>query len=383
MRIVHLTSVHPWSDIRIFVKMCGSLAYAGHDVCLVVPRADGAEIEKVDGVTVYSVPPSHNRFQRMTQTAEAVLNLAVSLNGDIYHFHDPELLRLAPKWQAKLKRPFVYDAHEDYRVKMREKTWLPFGVGRLLDVAVGKMEDSATSKLAGIVCATPNIAARFRTHALVETIYNYPIINELIGGEVTERVHNQFVYVGGVTRIRGAREMVEAAGISGRVVLALAGRISPDSFSKELSGLQGWGNTDCKGFLNRDGVRNLLSKSCAGLVLSHPTPANEVSYPIKLFEYMSAGLPVIASDFPLWREIISSSGCGLLVDPLNAVAIAKAMEYILDHPVEAEEMGRRGRKAVVEKYSWDAESRKLIAFYEKVLQRCKVYLSMKGRNTNE
>jgi glycosyltransferase involved in cell wall biosynthesis len=84
---------------------------------------------------------------------------------------------------------------------------------------------------------------------------------------------------------------------------------------------------------------------------------------------MSAGIPVIASDFPLWRHIIEEAKCGLLVDPLNPEKIAKAMEWILDHPEEAQKMGENGLKAIETKYNWNNECRKLILFYEKLLQK--------------
>lgn len=86
-----------------------------------------------------------------------------------------------------------------------------------------------------------------------------------------------------------------------------------------------------------------------------------------MFEYMSASLPVIASDFPLWRRIIDGAGCGLLVDPLNSEAIVEAMRWILDHPTEAEAMGMRGRQAVERTYNGDAEAEKLLNLYKKLL----------------
>ena len=93
---------------------------------------------------------------------------------------------------------------------------------------------------------------------------------------------------------------------------------------------------------------------------------------------MAASLPVIASDFPLWRQIVDGAGCGLLVDPLDPKAIAGAIQWLLDNPHEAEAMGRRGRQAVATEYNWDRETRKLVALYNRMLdgQECK---SMYGR----
>ncbi|QYX56780.1 glycosyltransferase [Roseovarius sp. SCSIO 43702] len=82
---------------------------------------------------------------------------------------------------------------------------------------------------------------------------------------------------------------------------------------------------------------------------------------------MGAGLPVIASDFPLWRQIVDGAGCGLLADPQDPRAIARAMDWILDNPDEAEEMGRRGKHAVETTYNWPTEAEKLVAFYNERL----------------
>jgi glycosyltransferase involved in cell wall biosynthesis len=131
--------------------------------------------------------------------------------------------------------------------------------------------------------------------------------------------------------------------------------------------MPGWARVDFHGWADRPAVARILASCRGGLVLFHPEPNHVTAQPNKMFEYMAAGLPVIASDFPLWREIVDGAGCGLLVDPMDPAAIARAMQWIIDHPEEAAEMGRRGRAAVEHTYNWEAESTKLIELYRRLL----------------
>ena len=83
-----------------------------------------------------------------------------------------------------------------------------------------------------------------------------------------------------------------------------------------------------------------------------------------MFEYMAAGIPVIASDFPLWREIVLGNQCGLCVDPMDPIAIANAIDYLVQHPAAARQMGENGRRAVLEHYNWSVEEAKLLIYYK-------------------
>jgi glycosyltransferase involved in cell wall biosynthesis len=82
---------------------------------------------------------------------------------------------------------------------------------------------------------------------------------------------------------------------------------------------------------------------------------------------MASGLPVIASNFPLWKEIVNGNKCGICVDPLRPSDIAQAVEYLINHPESRKEMGRKGKNAVFKTYNWENESEKLISLYERIL----------------
>jgi glycosyltransferase involved in cell wall biosynthesis len=150
--------------------------------------------------------------------------------------------------------------------------------------------------------------------------------------------------------------------------MMLAGPFSPKGLLTELESLPGWARVQNLGVLDRPSVANLLSRVRLGLLVLQPEPNFVNARPIKLFEYMAAGIPVIASDFPLWRQIIGEARCGLLVDPQDPQAIARAMQYLLSHDAEAEAMGRRGRKAACELYNWNSEERVLLKFYSDLLE---------------
>src|SRR5262249_30305992 len=142
------------------------------------------------------------------------------------------------------------------------------------------------------------------------------------------------------------------------------GHFNPSAYIDEVRLMPGWAQTDYAGWLSRQQVASLLAQARLGLLLSHPFPGHEGAQPNKLFEYMSVGLPVVASDFPLWREILNGVGGGLVVNPRDPQAIAGAIRWLLEHPGEAEAMGRRGMQAVRRSFHWDNEADKLLSLYE-------------------
>lgn len=364
--IAHLTSAHPREDTRIFHKMCRTLEANGFEVALIV--ADGKSDETLHSIAIHDVGASLGRRDRILHAPGRVFEKALELNAGLYHLHDPELLPIGLKLKELGKR-VIFDSHEDVPRQMLSKPYLNKPTRWVIAQVLRIYEFWAYRQLDGVIAATPFIRDKFlKLNLFTVDINNYPILSELSSTTCWSARRPEVCYVGGIAEIRGIVDVVEAMGhlrSAGR--LNLAGCFSDASLEQRLQDHAGWQRVNPLGFVDRAGVRDVLARSMAGLVTFHPLPNHIDAQPNKMFEYMSAGIPVIASDFPLWREIIAGNDCGLLVDPLNSEAIARAIDYLITHPKDAERMGRNGRQAVERRYNWDHQSQKLSDFYNRVL----------------
>lgn len=357
---MHLSSAHPDMDVRIFYKECSSLANNKSihlDVHLVLA---GVEERKENNVTIHNVPIELNsRLKRMWKTVNNVYKKAVELDGDIYHLHDPELLRIAMKLKRRGKK-VIYDAHEDLPRQILGKDYLKFK--NFVSRSVERLENRITRKLDAIVTATPFIRDRFlKINANTIDINNYPLLSEIDSTESSYEKQNKVCFIGGISKIRGITELVQAMALVD-VRCALAGSIS-ESYKEELIKEKGWENIDELGFISREISLKIKSESIAGIVTFLPLPNHINAQPNKIFEYMASGIPVIGSRFPLWVEIIEKNNCGFCVDPRKPEEIAKAIQTLKDNPELAQQMGERGRKLVNEVYNWGVEEQKLIGLY--------------------
>lgn len=365
-RIVHLSSAHPRFDTRIFVKQCRSLASHGHQVSLVV--ADGLGDACRDGVQVVDVGRPSGRRERMLHTTRRVGRAALALGADVYQLHDPELIPVGLRL-VMAGRKVVFDAHEDVPNQLLDKPYLPPRSARLLSRVYGMLEASALRRFDGVLAATPTIRDRLAAHnALVVDVNNYPRAEEFMGPALDARARESFCYVGSISAIRGIRELVQACALLRTPArLSLAGSFAEAELEAEVRRQPGWQRVDAHGHLDRGGIAGVMGRAFAGLVTLLPTASYRDALPVKMFEYMAAGIPVIASDFPLWRGIVEGSRCGLCVDPRDPAAIAAAIDYLATHPRQARDMGASGRRAVLDRYNWENEEAKLIAFYADLL----------------
>lgn len=365
-RVVHASTGHHRNEIRVHLKECNSLAAAGYEVYFVV--ADGKGDEKIGDVMIVDSGRSTGRLDRMFQATRRVYRKALALNAELYHLHDPELLPIGLKLKRQGKR-VVFDSHEDVPKQILGKHYLHPVLRRLISWVFARYERFVCSRFDGIVAATPSIRDKFaKINVRSIDINNFPMLGELDSKVPWSGKGNEVCYVGTIAQIRGIKELVRAMELTDSGVrLNLVGAFAEAEVEAEVRSYPGWRHVNVLGVQDRQGVADVLGRSVAGLVNLHPLINYLDALPIKMFEYMSAGIPVIASDFDLWKQIVEGSGCGLCVNPLDPAAIASAIDYMVSHPDEARTMGENGRQAVLSRYNWAREEEKLLGFYDQLL----------------
>lgn len=383
-RICLITSVHPAADVRISHKQAMTLSRAGYDVVLIAP----AHLGGLPSALSHTSPASHsshssavrlvqvrlpqNRLGRMVVGSLRVLGAALKARARIYHFHDPELLPVGLLLKI-LGKTVVYDVHEDYPEQVKSKHYLPVYLRGAVSSLVGLAEKAIAARLDGIVCATDAIAAKFQ-HGRAITVRNYPLLSHTPHSPSVPRssffrlVHLSGTLIPG----RGVTSMVRAMELlDDRFELLLAGRFVTPEYEAAVRAMAGFERVRYIESVPHEQVWALYEECDAGLVCLLPLERYKVSLPVKMFEFMAAGLPVIASDFPLFRELVEGNGCGICVDPEAPERIASAARRLAGDAELVRQMGEMGRKAVLEKYNWEAEAQTLLGLYRALSRRPK------------
>lgn len=366
VKVRHLTSVHSTGDNRIVYRECRSLADAGHDIGLIAGREQS---DPVAGVPIIGVGLPRNRPDRMTRVVWKVYRAARRERADVYHFHDPEVI-----WAGLLLKltghRVIYDVHEDVPKQIMNKFWIPAWAKRILSTAATLAERVGAAAFDGIVAATPSIAERFPAHKTV-VVQNFPSSGSAQSTQSppeSDGPRHAFAYTGGIAAVQGIREIIAMAALlpadlGGGV---LAGWFDDDDLEREVRASDGWRGIRYLGRITPTEVLAAIGSARCGVVVDHPISNYLDSYSTKMFEYMACGVPVVCSDFPLWTEVVTDAECGVVVDPLDPSAIAGAVEQLSGDPDMARRLGDNGRKAILDRYNWEAEFAKLDALYRRM-----------------
>lgn len=370
MKICHVTCVHKQNDGRIFSKECTTLAKETDFEVYLSAEGNSHITNNVHVIGNGDIPNS--RMKRMFQFSKKVVSSAMETNADIYHIHDPELLRYAMKLK-KTGAKVIFDSHENVLDEIEEKQYLPVMVRKIAKIYFSLLLNHTLKRIDGIIIVTPQQEHGYKKlNSNIELVPNYPIVD--LDAETTEDiVYGRIVFAGIVADLWSQEEIIRAIEKVDGIEYRVFGP-SDEEYISKLRKLPGWKKTEYYGVKPFERVQEELKHAWCALALLKPcrnTFYNEGTMGnTKLFEAMYNQTPVIATDFELWKDVVDENRCGYLVDPNNVEEICHALNRIMTlSPEEIREMGRNGRRAVIEKYSWAKASEALLRLYRGLLEQ--------------
>ena len=360
--VCHVSSVHRWTDNRVHLREAATTAR--HHRTLLVAVADDTIVEG-SGVDVVLLA-RRSRPVRVLWTGPRALLIAVRSGAEVLHLHDPELVWAVPLLRA-LGRRTVYDAHEDLPDQVAVKTWIPAPLR-----AAATLASRAVVRLAGtsdqVVAATTITARRFPPHKTT-VVHNFPRLRPAEDSAVPAPDRPaRAVYLGVVSEHRGSRVIAEAACHEDHPegwTIDVVGNVVPETEAAVFDEAVSRGTVELHGLVSPEAARDLLLGARVGIVVLLPTPAYRRALATKMFEYMAAGMPVIASDFPLWREVLAGHDCATFVDPHRPEELARALRRYAEDPELLRRHGEAARRAAVEAFTWAHEEPHLLEVYRR------------------
>lgn len=367
-KICHMSSAHPPKDVRIFVKECKSLAKEGYEVILI----NQGESFKEDGVQVIGIGDiSGNRVKRIVSATRNVYRLAIDVDADLYHIHDPELLPFGLKLKRKGKK-VVFDSHEFYREQIKYKKYLGIFLPKIISILYGFYEDYVLKKIDGVIfpCTKQGkhpFQGKCKNIAIVN---NTPILDELYNkyNPSIKKEERILCYIGTLSHGRGVTNAVKVAYETNSILL-LGGVFHSVEYETQIRKMKEFSHVRYLGKLNRKQVLDTIQESAIGMAnLLNVGQYNQYdNLPTKVYEYMSLGIPVILTRSSYNERIIDKYKFGLCVEANNIYEISKAVNQIFETPKLAKQMGKNGRMAIKSEFNWEVDFQKMLELYKKIL----------------
>ena len=367
IKVCHITTAHDSDDTRIFQKECVFLAKEkDFDVFLIAPGPSRKE-KNVQVVGLGEKPLS--RFKRMMFFTKKALKIAIDINADIYHFHDPELLNVGLKLK-KMGKCVVFDSHEITSEQIKIKKYIPGFLRNLISDLYYRKETRVSNQIDAVIVPCLYDGKNWFEGRSRETVFvdNYPILSDKPRIEYNSYDrHYDICTIGSLTPERGITELLRGRKIA-KCSLLMGGIFSGDDYKNSLCGQGLLRDVDYVGYCTMDKVLSYYMDSKIGISTILPVGqyVKAGNLPTKVYEFMSMSMPVILSYLPSAKEAIKEYNFALTVDPTDPEKIAEAIDFLLKNPEAAKEYGREGRRAIEEKYNWEKEVDKIAVLYRKI-----------------
>ena len=362
-KIFIFTSVHNWDDIRIFQKEATSLAKY-YKVELHAPAE--FKTKKLSGVNIFGLPKWYKREDRK-RIRKLLWKRIKRSDADIFHFHDPELIfhGLYLKWFRHKK--VVYDVHENVGRQILNKDYLrSYFLKSLISKIYNFIQFLAINVFDVVIVAGDDILNFYSNRKIIN---NYPIIKEIDYLDVNRR-ENSFAYIGGITKIRGITEALEAIKLLNQRLgkkykLKLIGKFENSEFGENILGKY-QNEVDYLGWFPQNKAHKAIKNCLAGFALYQPVPNHFYLRSNKVFEYLELGLPVIYPNYFDWVSKLGNGEIGFAVKPTDPQQICGKLLIIVENHLMINKFSTKARKLVYEKFNWKNEETKLIGIYKKI-----------------
>ncbi len=392
MKIVCHISYHNAFDDRIYWKELLSLKAAGYKTIHICVSDKNADYITAEGVQVIEIKRNTvfknlwlNRFYQIVfknkGILKTILKVAKNKSADIYHLHDLQLTAIAGEIKKFTNNPkLIYDVHEIWWQvikEQRKKGKTQFLIAQLKSSLYKKWEIKNAVFCDYIITTdqnTLNYFQQFLPSIPKSIVYNYSYF--LPGDtENTNEKKYDFIYSGLLAEARGIFEIIKSVSVLTkeypRLNVLLIGPYENLTLEQRVKDLIVFHNIEKNITLHAPvafkKISEYYSTSKIGLGLFQRTPKYTTFIPIKLFEYMAFGLPVIFSNFGPAAKIIKEANCGLLLNSLDTDDIYKAMTTLISDDQLYKKYSDNGKMAVVNSYNWLREKEKLLHIYQNIL----------------
>ena len=370
-RICHVISGYHRTDARIFYRQCLSLKNHGFDVHILTN--DGRPDEVIDGIPVVSCTNAPaGRKKELLMASHLFFDRAIAIDADVYQLHSPELLPLGLKLKRRGKA-VVYDAHEDMPNHILEKEWLPPWSRRLVSKAFSVYMNRVLRHFEEVISPHSHVVNSLQERlGKGILIANFPLVKQRPDFSADEYLARQslFCYSGTVYSYSNQSTIAAALTDLPDARYQIAGYIDDEQREMLRSSAAG-SRINCLDRLSQVELAKFYDRSIAGIVV-YDYKLN-LGYRLgsygtnKIFEYMEAGLPIICTDYDLWKDIVDRYECGICVKPGDIPGLRRAMSTIMEDRKAAFQMGINGRRAVEKEFNWSSEEAKYCKMFSDIL----------------
>lgn len=358
------------------MQMCSHFAQAGLKTILVIPDGKALSLEELghtgDIWNFYGVPQNFKiihlpkMFSRL-RLCFSFMALIVGLVRKVSSINTRtlECACLA----AVFRRPVVFESHNYQKVSDHKllPTWIRFmkdprrRVSMVVTTHAGKKSYTQRGIPADRIRVEPNGVNIQRFHSQPSTadlrkVLDLPEQKTIVG------------FCGSLYEGRGIEELLwNAEHLKRLFFLVVGGRPHEVDHYRNLSNEKNLDNIRFVGHVPQDQVPPYLM-ACDILLMPYTNAsAHDFMSPMKMFDYLATGRPIVATDFPVVREILEDKKNAVLVQPDSATALADGILWLLDHPDQASQIGNQAREDA-RYYSWENRAKRLVAWHRQTLQ---------------